>query len=83
MNQPKSHKDIDFGQTLYALEFKKQKTEGPVTHTITIAKVNELTRNGWCYSEGHFISYADTFYTKEDLIVCLAAYFGISVKLPK
>lgn len=83
MNQPKSHKDIDFGQTLYALEFKMAKTEGPVTHKVTKAKVEQITQTGWNDTEGNFFSYIDTFYTKEDLIVCLAAYFGISVKLPK
>lgn len=77
MKQPTSHKDIDFGQTLYAVTLISDKTAVLVSKK-TVATIE---KSGWKTDNNSFIKYCETFYTIEDAIECAAAFFALRIKV--
>lgn len=75
MKQPASHKDIDFGQTLYVVNMLSDK----VSFIVAKRKVAAIDKNEWTSENSMKYKYSETFYTKEDAIEYVAAFWGLNV----
>lgn len=74
MKQPASHKDIDFGQTLYVAE---KVINEPGHYNLKIKKVNMMDASGWFDNDHEFYQWDETFYTAADMLEYLKQQFKV------
>lgn len=77
MKQPASHKDIDFGQTLYACISYSDKQNV----VIVTGKVCAIDKECWRTENNTLIKYVDTYYNPEDAITAAAEIFSILITI--
>lgn len=75
MKQPASHKDIDFGQTLFTVILLQNKAGVLISRK----EVAAIEKEEWEAHDHTTFKYSDTFYRRADAVEYAASLMGVNV----